>query len=258
MMVIGLLFTRLRLFPVVTALAFNLSLCAQADDQIIKKNGTTVSGTILSASDNQVMIENHTANGGVAKFPIPLSDVKSVVMAVPAEVTQVQGANVAPADVITALEPQVKKYIGLPVNWLVAAMAQLGDAYLSVGQSDKALGIYDEISKVYPGSAFENVAKAGRAKLDLKANKIDEAYAAVLPVVTEANKNIAPSPTEGPLYADAFIVYGQILEAQKKPQKALEAYLTVTTMFYQNTNLADQAGQLAKSLRDKNPNLGVE
>lgn len=258
MMVIGLLFTRSRLFPVVVmALVFFLAQRAPADD-IVKKNGDTISGTILGASDNQVMIESHTSNGGVAKFPVQISDIKSVTMAIPADVTKVQGQNVAPADVIAALEPQIKKFAGLPADWLVAAMAQLGDAYLTAGQTDKALAVYDQIGKLYPGSSYENVAKAGRAKVDLKENKIAEALAAVQPVVDAANKNIAPSPTEGPLYAGAFIVYGQILEAQKKPQQALEAYLTVTTMFYQNTSLADQAAQLAKGLRDKNPNLGVE
>jgi hypothetical protein len=54
------------------------------------------------------------------------------------------------------------------------------------------------------------------------------------------------------------LVYGKILEVQKKPQQALEAYLTVKTMFYQNKMLADQADELAKNLKDQNPHLGIE
>ena len=77
------------------------------------------------------------------------------------------------------------------------------------------------------------------------------------PIIDAANKDLAPSQSDGGLYATAFMVYGQALEAQKKLDQALEAYLTVKTMFYQNPTLADQADQLAKKLRDQNPGLGV-
>src|SRR6202044_2978142 len=120
------------------------------------------------------------------------------------------------------------------------------------------LAVYNQIIQLYPGSAYENVAKAGEAEMNLKAGKIDEALAAVQPIVDQANKNIAPSPSDGALYAKAFLVYGQVLEAQKKPQQALEAYLTVKTMFYQNPVLVDQADQFAKNLRDQNPGIGIE
>jgi tetratricopeptide (TPR) repeat protein len=179
-------------------------------------------------------------------------------MATPAEVTKVQAQGTPPETVIAALGPQVQQYAGLPVNWVVGAMAQLGDAYAAAGQSDKALATYNQISQLYPGSAFENVAKTGKAKMSLKAGKIDEALAAVKPIVELANKDLAPSPSDGELYAGAFLVYGQALEAQKKPQQALEAYLTVVTMYYQNPALVDQADQLAKNLRDHNPGVGVE
>jgi hypothetical protein len=94
--------------------------------------------------------------------------------------------------------------------------------------------------------------------MSFEAGKIDEALAAVQPIVDEANKNIAPSPTDGATYAKAFLVYGKALEAQKKPQQALEAFLTVKTMFYQNPNLVAEAEQLAKTLRDQNPRIGIE
>jgi len=92
----------------------------------------------------------------------------------------------------------------------------------------------------------------------LQSGRIDEAVAAVQPIIDAANKNLAPSQAEGGLYAKAFLVYGQALEAQKKPGQALEAYLTVKTMFYQNSALADQASDLAKKLRDQYPGVGVE
>jgi tetratricopeptide (TPR) repeat protein len=137
-------------------------------------------------------------------------------------------------------------------------MATLGDAYVAAGKSDRALAIYNQISQLYADSRYANVAAAGKAKLSLQAGKVDEALAAVQPIVDLANKDIAPSPSDGAIYANAFLVYGQVLEAQKKPQQALEAYLTVKTMFYQNPGLVAQADQLARNLRNQNPGIGVE
>lgn len=259
-MVIGSLFFRRCVRDVVLLALISIVLAARsvADDQIIKTDGNVVSGQIVGASNGQVMVESHTASGGFAKFPITISDIKSIKMATPPEVTNVQGQGVSTAAVIAALEPEVKKFAGVPADWVVGAMAQLAEAYAQAGQVDKSVAVYNQISQLYPGSAYENVAKAGRATLSLKAGKIDEALAAVQPILDQANKDIAPSPSDGALYANAFLVYGQVLEAQKKPQQALEAYLTVKTMFYQNPVLVDHAEQLAKALRDQNPGLGVE
>jgi tetratricopeptide (TPR) repeat protein len=258
-MVIGYLISSRQVYLVcLIGLAFLLPVLRSVADEIIKTDGSVITGTIIGVSGDQVTVESRTSGGGIAQVPYYITDIKSVNMAVPPDVTKVQAQGVPPGVVIAALEPPVKKFAGLPVDWVVAAMAQLGDAYSHVGQSGQALAIYNKISELYPGSAYENVAKAGKARLSLEAGKIDEALAAVQPVVDQANKNIAPSPSEGALYASAFLVYGQVLEAQKKPQQALEAYLTVKTMFYQNPNLVDQADQLAKTLRDHNPGIGVE
>ena len=260
MMVIGSLFFRRRvLLALLIALAFILLVIRSvADDQIIKKDGTVISGQIQGVSEGQVMVESHTSAGGIAKVPYYISDIKSISMAVPADVTKVQAQGVAPAAVIAALEPQVKQFAGLPANWVVEAMAQLAQAYAAQGQADRAVATYNQIDTLYPGSKYHAQAVAGKAEMSLKAGKIDEALAAVQPIIDQANKDIAPSPSDGAIYANAFLVYGKAMEVQKKPQQALEAYLTVKTMFYQNPALVDQAEQLTKTLRDQNPGLGIE
>jgi tetratricopeptide (TPR) repeat protein len=173
-------------------------------------------------------------------------------------VAKVQSPDTPPAAVIAALEPQVKQFAGLPTTWVVDAMAQLACAYAEQGKADLASAIYKQIDTLYPGSNYQAQAVAGLAEMSLKAGKIDEALAAVKPIIEQANKDIAPSPADGAIYANAFLVYGQALEAQNKPRQALEAYLTVKTMFYQNPNLADQAVLLAKNLREHHPGLGIE
>jgi len=259
-MVIGsLFFSRQGLAAFSIALTFGLlTVRSLADDQIIKNDGGIIYGTVLNCSDGQVLVQSRTAYGGTAKVPYYLADIKSISMAVPTDVTKVQGAAVSPGTVIAALEPEVKKFAGLPVDWVVAAMAQLAEAYAATDQADKALAIYDQINQLYPNSGFENLAKTGKAKMSIKAGKIEEALAAVQPIVEQANQDLAPSPSDGALYAGAFLVYGQALEAEKKPQQALEAYLTVVTMYYQNPSLVIQANQLTRNLREHNPGLGIE
>jgi tetratricopeptide (TPR) repeat protein len=230
---------------------------AEADDQIFKNDGTTITGQVIGVADGQVTVQSTTSRGGIAKVPYPLSDIKAVTMAIPAPVLAAQAQGITPAAIVAALEPQVKLFAGLPADWVVGAMAQLADAYAAQGQPDKSEAVYDQIVKLYPGSSYEAVAKAGKADMSLKAGKIDDALAAVQPMIDKANQNIAPSPTEGAVYAKAFLVYGQVKEKQGKPQEALEAYLTVKTMFYQNPALAAQADELAKAVRDKNAGLGV-
>jgi tetratricopeptide (TPR) repeat protein len=235
-----------------------MGFCVMADDQIVKTDGTIITGQIIGVSGDQVMVQGSTSGGGISRVPYYLSDVKSIKLAVPAEVIKVQKPGVSPGVVIGTLEPVVKQFAGLPAPWVVDAMAQLGDNYSQVGMVEKAQAIYNQIGLLYPNSVYENVAKASQAELSFEAGRIDEALAVVQPIVDQANKDIAPSPADGAIYAKAFLVYGKALAAQKKPQKALEAFLTVKTMFYQNPNLVAQADQLAQTLRDHNPGLGIE
>jgi tetratricopeptide (TPR) repeat protein len=259
-MVIGSLFSRRVVIPAsLIALAFILlRLPLVADDQIIKTDGSSVSGRVVGVSGGQVMFESKSSTGSIVKLPYYLTDIKTVKMDAPDAVAKAEAPGVAPEQVIAAIDPAVKQFAGLPSDWVVQAMAALADAYAANGKPDKALTVYNQITQLYKGSSYEIVAKAGEAKLSLQAGKIPEALAAVQPIIDKANQDIAPSPTDAPLYANAFLVYGQALEAEKKPQQALEAYLTVKTMFYQNPTLADQADQFAKDLRSKNPDLGVE
>jgi len=229
-----------------------------ADDKIIQKNGTVITGQVVGVSNGQVTVSSKTANGGTATVPYLISDIKTVEMAPPASVTQVKGQ--APAAVVAALAPLVKQYAGLPADWVLDAMGQLADAYSQLGQADAATAIYTQIGQLYPGSSYTNIAVAGQAKLLLKQGKIDQALATVQPIIDAANKNVAPSPSDGRAFANAFLVYGQILEAQKKYPEALEAYLTVKTMFYQPelAGLVEQSDHLAQNLRAQNPGLSVD
>jgi tetratricopeptide (TPR) repeat protein len=230
---------------------------SSAEDRLIQKNGNVITGQVVSVAGGQVSVLSKTANGGEARVPYMISDLRSVEMTPPAAFTGVKGQS--SAAVVAALAPLVKDYAGLPADWVLDAMGQLADAYSELGQIDAANAIYNQINQLYPGTPYTNIAVAGQAKLLLKQGKLDQALATIQPVITAANQDVAPSPADGRSYASAFLVYGQILEAQKKLPEALEAYLTVKTMFYQPelASLVAQSDELAKNLRAQNPGLGV-
>jgi tetratricopeptide (TPR) repeat protein len=235
-----------------------LALRLVADDQIVKKNDQVIAGQILSVDDGQVTVQTTDSRGGIAKFPIPVSDIQSVKMATPDAVAKAEASGTPPADVVATLEPEIQKFSSLKTDWVVDAMARLAQAYAAEGKADKARETYGKIDTLYPGSKYHALAVAGTAEMSFKAGHLDEALTAIQPFIDQANADLAPSPEDGATYAKAFLVYGDILSAQKKPQKALEAYLTVKTMYYQNPTLADEAAQRAQGLRDQNPGLGVE
>jgi tetratricopeptide (TPR) repeat protein len=240
---------RRSFFALLLSGAFSLSARA---DQIVKTDGTAIDGQITGVSSGQVGITI-----GTGKSIVYLSDIKKVTMDQPPEMAQLK--NAASAQVVSTLEPLVKEYAGLPADWVLDAMSRLADAYDAQGHGDKATQIYAEIKQLYPNNAsYQQEAIVGEARQELKKGQIDAAMSAVKPLIDEANKNVAPSPDEGRLFARAFLVYGQALEAQKQYPQALEAYLTVKTMFYQNPALVTQADQLAEALRAQNPGLAVD
>jgi hypothetical protein len=254
MMVIGVL-SRVWRICFGLLLAATLPGLVHAQDQLAMKNGTVLPGKILSVSGGQVTVQSKASNGSLVTLPYQLSDIKTVVMPPPEEMTGVKGQP--PARVVAALAPLVKAYAGLPTDWVLDAMGQLADAYTSLNEDDAADAIYTQINQLYPGSVYTPIATAGEAKVLLSQEKIDQALATVQPVIDAANKTLSPSVAEGRADAGAFLVYGQILEAQKKYPEALEAYLTVTTMFYQNQSLVAQSEDLAKKLRALDPSVSV-
>jgi tetratricopeptide (TPR) repeat protein len=253
-MVMGVSFRYARFFWAL-AVASLLPAIAFAQDQIIQNNGSVISGQITGVSDGEVTITTAASNGAQATIPVHLSDIKSVVMAAPADLVAARG--LPPAETVAKLEPLVKAYAGLPTDWVVDAMSQLADAYSDLKQNDKAAAEYAQINQLYPGSAYTDIATAGQARLQLAQGKVDEALATLQPVITAADKTVSPAASDARAYAAAFLVYGQILEAQKKYPEALEALLTVKTVFYQNQALVDQSDEMVKNLRAQDPGVSV-
>lgn len=220
-------------------------------DKIVLKGGQEVSGKILEVTGDKVSV-----SVGASTIPYPLSSIQSVQMAAPAELEKVR--NATPEQIVTTLDPLVKKFKGLPVDWVSEAMSMEAEAYAAQGKDAESIALYQEMSKLYPGSRFEVRAQAGLAKASLRARKYDEALSKVAPLITEANKTFSPSIDDGRVYGDAFLVQGEALEKQGKLKEALESYLTVVTVFYQNPATVKTAREQADKLRKNNPQVVVD
>lgn len=240
-----------RSFLVCAGLLLAIS-AMHGQDKIALKTGQEVSGKILEVSDGSVKV-----SVGAGTIPYPLANISKVEMAAPAELDKAKDAT-TPEQSATLLEPIVKKFKGLPVDWVADAMARLAGDYSQMGKEADSSAMYESMVKLYPGSPYQVRAQAGLAKAAFKAGKYDEVLSSLAPLIAEANKTFSPSQDDGRAYSEAFLIQGQALEKQGKLKEALESYLTVVTVFYQNPVAAKTAQELADSLRKNNPQVVAE
>lgn len=238
----------------------NLLICAglllaispmHGQDKIALKGGQELSGKILDVTNGNVNL-----SVGASTIPYPLANINTVQMAAPAELDKARAAS--PDSAIVTLEPIVKKFKGLPVDWVSDAMALLADSLSAQGKDAESVAVYQEMVKLYPGSRYQVRAQAGLAKASYKEGKYDEVITRLTPLIAEANKSFSPSQEDGRVYAEAFLIQGQALEKLGKDKEALESYLTVVTVFYQNPAAAKTAQEQADKLRKNNPQVVVD
>ena len=224
------------------------------EDTVYLKAGDPQKGQIIGADGVNLLLEI-TIGSGKGKVPIPLANIQKVEMAVPTELRSLAKSD--PAAIITALEPLVKKFKGVPVDWIVDAMGTLADAYTSTGKMEESKALYAQVEQLFPGSKYLIKANVGKAKGLFAAGNLDEALKQLEPLIELADKTAAPTSEEGRLYGEAFLVKGRILEKKNDLEGALESYLTTITSFYQNVDVVSQAEEQAKKLRSQNPQLVV-
>ncbi len=238
-------------FGMLTLLSFQAII---AEDTIFLKSDKQQAGTILGVDGGNVLIEV-TVGAGKGRIPIPIASIQKIEMTTPSEVLNLNRSDAA--NVISILEPLVKKFKGLPADWIVDAMGTLADAYTATGKIAESSALYTQIEQLFPGSKYLIKANVGKAKGALASGSFDEALKHLEPLIEAANKTAAPSSEEGRLYGEAFLVKGMILEKKNDLEGALESYLTTVTSFYQNVEIVSQAEELAKKLRNQNPQLVV-
>ena len=243
-----------RSFPILAILGGLLLATSEglAQDKITLKTGSVQEGRITGISAGSVNLT--LPNGGGVS--LPLAQVAKVEMAAPKELAEARNAESAKA--LALVEPLLTRFKGLPVDWYVEAMGLAADAYAAQNQPEKAQVIYEEMAHLYPNSIYGLKAKVGQAKNALRQGHKDEAAQLLAPLIAEADKKLAPAPQDSAFYGEAYLILGQIREAQGNFAGALESYLTVTTIFHHNPEVVKSAQQRASKLRETQPNLIVQ
>lgn len=220
---------------------------AQAQDKIINKNNQVQEGKILSVSGSSVMVQI----GSAGSMGLPLSNIKSVVMAAPPEVAAANAAFAAGdnAKALAQAKAVVDKFKGLPVDWAQQTTGLLGDIYVALEKLPEAEAAYRDFQKLYGGQGGSLQSDVGLARIALSKKDYAAAKEKLEPITTKALEEKSPSPQAGVAYSQAFYLLGQVQEAQGEYVPALENYLRTVTLFYHDTASVSAAQEKADALR---------
>ncbi|MDD5349105.1 MAG: hypothetical protein PHQ12_02730 [Chthoniobacteraceae bacterium] len=189
---------------------------------------------------------------------VPLADIASVTMAPPPEFAPAVAAYTAKqyAKALPALKGIADKYKGLPVDWVRQATSMVGDSYVALGSFKEAEAAYTEYQKLYPGAGSLQT-DVGMARIAVARKNFDEARKKLDPIAEAALKQKAPPVGQGPAYSQAFLLLGQIAEAEKKPALALENYLRTVALYAEDQSAVAAAQERVAVLRKQDPSLIV-
>ena len=235
----------------------SLGVEAIAQDRIQYRDGKVEDTKILSADGSNVMVQV----GGGGSMGKPLATIAAVTMKAPEEVAAMQAA-VAAKDYAKALplaQGLAEKYKGLPTPWARQSASLVGDIQVALGKLKEAEAAYKEYQRLYPAAAGAfSQTDVGMARIAIAQKKYDEAKKKLDPIAEAALKSKAPASGKGAVYnlfSQAFLLLGQIAEAQEQPDVALENYLRTVTLFSDDPASVAAAQEKAKTLREQNPSL---
>ena len=231
---------------------FLLSDPAQAQDFILKQDGTQQQGKVMGSSPSGVQVQIGTGS----MITIPMAQIKEARIAVtPPEFAQAQKAmEQKQYDQALGLLKKLDQFKGLPAEWAQQAAAMIGDAYIEKGEVPKAEAAIAEYQKMYPGGAQADL---GQAKIAAAKKDFATAKTKLEPLIAKANDEKNPSRANGFAYSQAFLLMGQVKESEGALQEALDDYLKAVAIFYYDRNAATLAQEKADALRKANPTVFI-
>ena len=211
-----------------TFLAIFAAATVFAQDQVLKKDNTPkLVGKIVGVSGASLQLQI-----GAGMIGVPLSNVASVIMAVPPEFTAGKAAY-DKQDFEKAQLPiktVVARFKGLNTEWAQQATNMLGDIYVSLNKLTEAEAAYQDYQKTYGGASSVQT-DVGLSRIAVSKKEFDKAKEKLEPIVTQALKEKFPAPAVAAAYSQAFYLMGQISEAAQDYPAALEHYLRTVTLF---------------------------
>jgi hypothetical protein len=237
-------FPRLQLLSL---LGCSLLLCGGAFGQATVKmrTGATQTGTILGVTSAGVEIQF-----GNNKAALPLNLIAEVQMPAPPELAAAQkayGARDYPA-ALAALRKVTDKFKGLPTDWAQLATSMLGDIQVAMNDLPKAEAAYKDFQRLYPGGGSMQ-AEVGIARVAASRKEYAAAKQKLQPIADTALKEKYVPRNNAFAYSQAFLVLGQIKEAEGDAAGALEDYLRTVTLFYHDPASVAAAQSRADAIR---------
>ena len=222
----------------------------------LQGNPTPQEGRITGVQGDAILLT--VPNG---RTSVPLSQVARVEAAAPpAYATGMAAYNAGSYDKALAdLRPIGDGFHGLPLDWAQQTLAALGSIYLEKNEVPKAEAAFNDYRRYYPAAPGNKLQlEVAQARIAFAKNNASQARQVLEPITRAALK--APAEVtrgDGAVYGQAFYLLARLQERENNFQGALENYLRVATLFYQDATLANRAQKGADDLRAAHKGLSA-
>ncbi len=200
-----------------------------------------------------------TIPGG--KTSVPLAQVARVETNAPATFATGLGAyNAGNYDKALAdLRSFGEAFRGLPTDWEQQTLSALGSIYLEKNDLAKAEAAFNDLRRYYPKAPGNGLQlSVAQARIAFAKNNAAQAKGQLDPIIQTALKSPAEvTRADGAAYGQACYLMARLQERESNFQGALENYLRVVTLFYQDATLATRAQKGADDLRAAHKDLAV-
>ena len=219
-------------------------------------NPTPDEGRITGVQGDAILL--NIPNG---KTSVPLAQVVRVDAAAPAAyATGIQAYNAGNYDrALAELRTFGEAFRGLPTEWEQQTLAALGSIYLEKNDVAKAEAAFNDLRRYYPKASGGGLQlSVAQARIAFAKNNGAQAKPQLDAIIQAALKSPAEvTRTDGAAYGQACYLMARLQERESNYQGALENYLRVVTLFYQDAPLTGRAQKSADDLRAAHKNLSV-
>jgi tetratricopeptide (TPR) repeat protein len=147
---------------------------------------------------------------------------------------------------------------GLPVDFVGTAYTRLADIYIFLEKYEEAEALLEKYQADYGDAESEMDPLAlGQAQIAVAKGEIEQAMELLEPLQALAVQQESVTREEAGFFARVFYNLAEAYLKQGNLAQALENYLKVSTIFYQDKALADVAAEKARELKADNPELHV-
>ncbi len=207
---------------------------------------------VIGVSGTSLMVRTEFGDQG-----LPLAQIQEVRMAPPAELAQGLAAYQAKeyAKALPLFKSVADKFRGLPAAWAQQASGLLVDIDLALNDAAKADADYAAFAKAYPTGGTQADVLAARIAASKK--NFAAAKQKLTPITDAALKEKTVAPANALAFSQAFLVSGQVKEAEGNLAGALQDYLRTVTLFYHDRTAVAVAQDRADALRAQHPEVTV-